>query len=188
MSSDLDSIRSSAIAHLAAFRVAPPGRRTDELMAFSRDVIAIRRHFENAAGEPDLTGRSYAYRQFIGEVYRDAGVQKRELAAVQSAVRYHVSNLLAEELNPHQREAYGIVGPTAKERTNARRTSREAAWRALEGEATTDASLALLSAARLLSRVSPEAVAELPDTERAFLLPRVESSLSALRALKKALA
>lgn len=113
-------------------------RRTTLLRDLAEASVAIREHYLNADGEPDWTGRTYAYRTAMCELYTAAGYSPEEADSLQSSVRYHVGNVIRTHLSPTERADAGLIeaSPTDTARAGRRRNrDRLEAARAVLGAA-----------------------------------------------------
>lgn len=80
-------------------------------------LVALRSLHTTADGDMDLVGRSQAYRDDAAEIYREAGMDVDSQTAVQSAVRYHIGNILREVYTPDTLVAYGLARESPLERS-----------------------------------------------------------------------
>lgn len=88
----------------------------------------LRELHTNRDGAPDLAGRSYAYRQLVSGIYKDAGVTGySERDRIQSALRYHVGKLLREKYPPDQIVEAGLSPELPRERIERHRKRPPAA-------------------------------------------------------------
>ncbi|MEV4939573.1 hypothetical protein [Streptomyces zaomyceticus] len=60
----------------------------------------------------DMLGKSHLYRQVIAQIYRDAGVDEK----TQTAVRYHLGNLLRRTMTPRELKSHGLLATSPLER------------------------------------------------------------------------
>ncbi|GAA1064686.1 hypothetical protein [Streptomyces asiaticus] len=58
--------------------------------------VALRRQHD------DMRGRTRAYREDVAQIYRAAGIGPNVVDRMQQAVRYHVGNILRDELSPEE--------------------------------------------------------------------------------------
>lgn len=94
---------------------AAHNRRAAEL------IVTLRGRFQTPTGEPDLLGEFRPYREAVREVYADAGVSPSDRSRVQSAIRYHVGNVLRERYQAEELERLGIMAESPYEKTKERR-------------------------------------------------------------------
>jgi hypothetical protein len=169
MTNDLVTLKKTAAEHLRAAHHATDEARTSALRATAEALVDAREHFYTADGSSDWTGRSYAYRRFVGDVYTDAAVPREDLATLQAAIRYHVGNALRERLSPEDLDALGLrtVGP--RERSVEKRSRQSALLAQMGGEpieTPEDALDALHTVDRILSRINASALKDLPADGR----------------------
>lgn len=85
-------------------------------------VLAARQLFTTKEGRPDWRGVTYAYRQWYGDMLGSSGIPSEDLPRVQSALRYHVGNLLRERLDDAELEAIGLRSASPRQRSLAKRS------------------------------------------------------------------
>jgi hypothetical protein len=117
---------SAAGAGLVLFHERLEETKADVLKALAKVVIALRARFRTPEGDVDWAGRSWEYRQQVGQLYAAAGVPSDSAAKIQASIRYHVGNLLRDVASPQELEAVGLRVDTPKERTNAVRAAVQA--------------------------------------------------------------
>ena len=118
--SNTERLANEAVALLALY--LRDGRtRSDLLRQLAEVVVDLRASFETKDGAPDLSGRSHAYRQCMGDVYTRAHVPRDDFDTIQSALRYHVSNLLHERYSTEDLSAAGLSTLPARRRLDVRR-------------------------------------------------------------------
>jgi hypothetical protein len=144
--------------------------RTPLLRRVAEVFVDLRGHFYDDDGVQDWRGRTYPYRQVIGDAYGLANVPKDELSTVQAAVRYHVSNVLRERLSADDLEALGLRPSSARERSVEKRERQSALLSAFRnGPAPSeglDVLRALAAAHALLSRIPAGSLRDLTDQDR----------------------
>lgn len=150
---------------LKAIKRSDPSDRERRTVLY-RDVaeasVELREHFLTGEGEPDWGGRTWAYRDFVRTLYRDAGMDSKETATTQAGVRYHVGNVLRDRLPAETIEDLGLQPATPIQRARKNRAERSTVLRALkEGGDVTDTVRAVSAALALLERITDEQVAEL---------------------------
>lgn len=85
-------------------------------------LVELRRRCE-INGVADMRGRSGEYRKLAGEVYRSSGLGADRESGIQQAVRWHIGNLLRDEMTADELEAYSLKTTSPLERLQS---SREA--------------------------------------------------------------
>jgi len=63
---------------------------------FARELLQIRQRFTDAQGRPDLTGKTYDYRQTVARLYEDAGLTPDQRKKFAGLVRNAMSRVLHE--------------------------------------------------------------------------------------------
>lgn len=112
---------------LKDYKRAAPTRRTAIAYELAETAVSVRESFLRADGSPDWVGRTGAYRNWYGSVFADAGIlNTEERNKIQSAIRYHVNQLLRERLDPETLDEYGITGASARDRSKARHREKSA--------------------------------------------------------------
>lgn len=96
---------------------------TDLLKKLAPVIVELRSHHRLNDGSVDWSGRSPAYRKIIAEIYRDAHVSDDGLDRLQTALRYHVGNVLRERAPSNDLQRAGLTDVSPRERTT---TSRQA--------------------------------------------------------------
>lgn len=182
---DLSTLRANARNLLKRYLRADETERTPILRAIAECFVDAREHFERPDGSPDWKGRTHAYRMWVRDTVTDAGVPKEEHATVQSAVRYHVGNVLRERLDEETREEYGLIQRSPRERSADRRESRTAILQALTSRDLSGGALMSLTAAHaVLNKVEPKDLDELEGhalTVADAALTELERKVRALR-------
>lgn len=180
----LPEVRDDAVRLARAYRSVADDRelRPPIMRELASVVLELRQLFTTEAGQPDWTGRSYAYRMALGEILSDAGIRRAELASFQAALRYHVGNQLRERLDDEQLAELGLLPTSPTERGRAararNRTEREAVRARNPETIDVDALRALEGSRALLSRLDPATLATMPTKERKL----AREALSGLRA------
>lgn len=90
--------------------------RTDLLKEAAENIVALRARFTLDDGRPDWSGRSAGYREVIRSIYDGAFIPKDYRDTLQSALRYHVGNLVRERVAEDELRAVGLTSPAPKER------------------------------------------------------------------------
>lgn len=93
---------------------------TDDLRKVAVCLVDSREHFITTEGEPDWKGNSNAYRQWSRATYDRAGVPRDRLSSVQAAVRYHVSIVIREKLDPDTLSDLGLLDQSSRQRSAQR--------------------------------------------------------------------
>jgi hypothetical protein len=145
-------------------------RTTEDLRAAAEALVTARGHFYTRTGEADWTGRSHAYRQWVRDIYSTAHVPADELTRVQTAVRYHVNNVLHARLDDDVLAALGLHTSSARERSVEQRAQKSDTLRLVEPGAPYTAEelpavVSILSV--MIRRIDPATVRRLPRAERA---------------------
>lgn len=112
-----------------AIKAYEAGLRPEGLRDAAEVMVKMRQHFTTKDGEPDWKGRSWAYREAVREIYKAVGVEPEDLNSLQSAIRYHVGNVVREQLDESSLEALGLLRASPLQRTRNFRESREALLR-----------------------------------------------------------
>lgn len=116
---------------LIAFYTKMEDTRTEVLRALAKVVVLIRSKHRDDEGNPDWRGKTWDYRQAVGEMYARAGIPPSSQSNIQSALRYHVGNLMREVAPPEELEAAGLLTSSPKDRMNEQRNEIVHLWRTL---------------------------------------------------------
>lgn len=108
-------------AELLAAYLEGGRQRTDLLRALAEVVVQLRQDFQLKDGRPDLGGRGPEYRAAMREIYQRAKVPADDYDGIQTALRYHVNNLLHDLHDADELTAAGLGERSAKERLAADR-------------------------------------------------------------------
>jgi hypothetical protein len=162
--------------------------KADVLKALAKVVVALRANFRTSDGDVDWSGRSWDYRQAVGEMYASAGVPPDSQSNIQASLRYHVGNLLREAVPAQDLEAAGLRTDSPKERMNAARHAVQALAETLEaGDRTRatsgEAVLKQLRALQVIGSSLASQVARLTPEERAAACPLAIACAANLTAL-----
>lgn len=84
-------------------------------------AVALREHYLTPEGRPDWTGRTWAYRNAMRQLYGEAGYDAAARAVTQAATRYHVGNIVRRYLSPEEIAEVGLRPETPQERQVAHR-------------------------------------------------------------------
>ena len=133
---------------------------TPEMVLAAQEIIDLRKTFLTRAGEPDILGKSYAYRQAFGDTMTRAGLAGVDRNRVGSSLRYHIGNLLRESMTPEEVADLGLVKSSPRETSKKSFERRSKMWRGLNEESPgpvtdpVDAVEALLAMSSMLGRIS----------------------------------
>lgn len=140
-------------------------QRTDTLKDLARLIVDLRASFALDDGRRDWAGRSPGYRQAMADLYSRARVPHDQLDTVQTAMRYHVGNLLRDRATSDELKAVGLTTTSPKARLA---TAREALAAQREVAAPRqDAARLAAYAQALLEFIDEAAMPDLPS-ERAI--------------------
>lgn len=169
--SNLDQLKKHAVDLLRQYCKAPDETRTPIVRSLAELLVDARSQFQRADGSPDWKGRSYAYRNFVNDVYRQANIPADEAATIQAAVRYHVGAVLRERLDDKTLRDYGLIKQSPKERSTERREARTALLNALShGQVGGGTVMSLTAALNVLSNVRPSETELTPEEQRLAVL------------------
>jgi hypothetical protein len=170
MSRSLETLRDEAASALRDYSHSDESGRTDCLRKVAALLVEAREHFYTADGTVDWRGRTYAYRQLVGEAFAGADLPADDVSSVQAAVRYHVSAVLRTRLDAQTLESLGLVKASARARSTAKRSRQSAILSiASGGAAFEDAESierALAAVTGILGRIPSSAVKGLTAAER----------------------
>lgn len=170
MSRSLDTLRDEATSALRDYSHADESGRTDCLRKVAALLVEAREHFYSADGTVDWRGRTYAYRQFVGEAFSSADVPADSVSSVQAAVRYHVSSALRARLDAQTLESLDLVKASARARSTAKRSRQSSMLSTVSGGAAFEDAesieRALAAVAGILGRIPESAVKGLAADER----------------------
>ncbi|WDS52050.1 hypothetical protein SEA_CARON_24 [Microbacterium phage Caron] len=174
----LDTIRSRAAAGMRGYETHQGAERTLFAKEVANAFLDARTHFVTRDGKPDYLGRSGAYRAFVAEALDEAEIARENRAALQAAIRYHVSPLLRERFG-EEVAALGLEPGSSVERAR-RRKERDSRILSLfaGGSEITDASDASLVAN--LARLAVSRIASLPSDTPALTLARTREEFKHL--------
>ncbi|WDS52131.1 hypothetical protein SEA_UTZCHIPS_25 [Microbacterium phage UtzChips] len=116
----LNSIRTRAANGMRGYETHAGAERTLFAKEVAEALIEARTHFVTRDGKPGYLGRSGDYRAFVAEALTEAGVPRENRAALQAAIRYHVSPLLRERFG-EEVEALGLEPGSSVERARRRK-------------------------------------------------------------------
>lgn len=175
------SVASRLLAALKALRVAADDDRelrTQLLRQVAELSVDLREHFQVAGtGSPDWAGRSWPYRDYVRNLYSDAGYTAEEAKMTQASVRYHVGNIVRTKLGAEELEDLGLREESPVDRAREQREARNALISAAtESDTSADVTRAIAAALLVLQPISAGDVAALDETGRsqaATLLGRI---------------
>lgn len=178
MARTLADARAAATKAVRRYLTASADDRTDVLRELAHALVDMRAHFLDGDRRPDWAGRSYAYRQAVGEVYTEAGLPADKKSTLRAATAYHISNVLHERLTPDELAEMNLRDVSARGRNVERRERDSALMSVLRtGPAISTPAEALhaFEAARaLLAKTPGEALAGAPKEDRDAVLETLD--------------
>lgn len=166
---------------------------TKHLREAATAFVEAREHFYTGDNRPDWKGATYAYRSWMRETYSRANVPREALASVQAAARYHAGNILRDgRLTPEELEDLGLRADSPRERSVTKR-GRQTMTLSLFGAGgreiteADDVVAAFAAIESTLRRVSLDAVAALPATQRRRIAASAEGAASVVDRIARAL-
>lgn len=181
----LDQLRYEILDVLRRYLDTSPEARTPLVREFARLLVDVREHFIKDDGTPDWQGRSYPYRRWVSDVYRDANVTGSEKETIQSAVRYHVGGEVRSRLSEGEAREQGFDSPSPKERSNLRRNAALASYKALVGDISNpDPAIAISAALNLLDKIDPARALSATSAERNLTVERLDALAERVRSLR----
>lgn len=133
MTHDLVEIRDRAARAIRTARSIPRDEATPYLREAAERFVDARALMLTPEGEPDWSGRSWEYRRWIGDVMGAAGVAPGDRAALLSAIRHHVSNVLHTRLDEDTLVSLGLRPIDARERSVEKRARQSRVLSAFRG-------------------------------------------------------
>lgn len=100
--------------------------RTPLLKELAPVIVELRSHFTLKDGRPDWSGRSPEYRQCMSDIFAKARVPADDLDRLQSALRYHVGNILRDRATKDELLSVGLTTVKPKERIQNTRDALQA--------------------------------------------------------------
>lgn len=188
--SPVEALLAQAIEALRSAQTLPPTERGGARRRAAEAIVSAREYFYTSDGRPDWSGRTRAYRDFIAEVYSNAGVTRDDLASEQAAVRYHVGNVVRERVSDADLEDAGYRVASPRQRSIDRRTARSELLAQVSGGPLTtgeDILRAATLAHSLLARITATAARALPIAERRALGAEVDAISAEVTRLRDAL-
>lgn len=154
---------------LRRYHETPEEEHTEIFRDVAACFVALREQYIDTEGAPDWSGRSYAYRQKVGQILDDARVPKDERQRVRAAIAYHVGNVLRTVLSAEELDNLGLRPLSPRDRSAEKREKHSAIMNVFRtGPAIStpaEALHALITARALLSRVPSDALAGGEDDE-----------------------
>lgn len=147
--------------------------KAEAIKELSELLLQLRGEFTTEDGSPDWTGRTYAYRNAVRELFSFSGVPRERTIKMQALTRYHMGNMLRAQLGPDELESLGLLVESPNERSNDKRRARMDVVRAVRGQdQELEPELALHAAEQLLRRLrlsivqnlEPDRVADLQES------------------------
>ncbi|MBP2323340.1 hypothetical protein JOF56_003725 [Kibdelosporangium banguiense] len=119
----VSELTSEAVAILKKYLKNP---RTEHLRELAPVIVELRSNFNLEDGRVDWSGRSPGYREAIADVYKKARVPQDDLDRLQTALRYHVGNLIRERVPKQELTSVGLTSVKPKERIQNTRDAFQA--------------------------------------------------------------
>lgn len=132
--SDLDTLATELEAALQAALHATPDNASPTRRHAANLIVDARPHFTRADGQPDLAGRTWAYRQWMAQRCDNAGIAADQRNTVLSAIRFHVNNVNRDRYDTDTLAAHGMQPQSQREMSRVRRAKTNARIAALEAE------------------------------------------------------
>lgn len=95
-------------------------------------VEARENHFLASTGIPDYAGRSYAWRQWYGNILSEVTQDHDVKAKLTARMRFHVGNVLRETLTDEQLQDAGLKKIAPKQRSNEDYYRRSGLYRLMQ--------------------------------------------------------
>ena len=143
--------------------------RTNTLREIARRFVSLRECFLTSDGEPDWRGATYAYKRAVGEIYSMAGPSREEQYRVANTVRYHVGEVLREQLDEATIEELGLRQASPRERSVEKRERERELLDVMRGPGEggpIDPLRGAAAAYGALSHIAAEDVAALTEAQR----------------------
>ncbi|MCL3837167.1 hypothetical protein [Aeromicrobium duanguangcaii] len=157
--------------------------RTPILRRIAETIVDLRATVERPDGSPDWKGRTHTYRSVVRDAYAESGMPQEVVATVQAAVRYHVGALLRERLDEETLQAYGLHRETPREKSKARRESRNLVVHMAAAEVDRLETLGVLwGAVRLVSSLDAMVLADGDTAVAVTLLDQLQDHVDEVRA------
>jgi hypothetical protein len=118
-----EALADEAVEIIKAYLDRP---RTERLRELAPIIVDLRAGFSLADGRTDWSGRSPEYRRLMSDVYERARLPADQQDTFQSALRYHVGNLLRERAAREELAEVGLTPVAPKERIERARAVLEA--------------------------------------------------------------
>lgn len=189
MRTDLAEIRRDAVRLLRQHSRAPESERTPLIRQLADTLVEGRGLFTREDGAPDWAGRTYTYRQWVGDIYAEADIRGEERRTVQSKTRYHLGAALRDALDEKTIRDYGLSPETPKMRGMARRKKDVRILRAIQARDVAGGSLMAITAAHtMLTKVDPTELSTLDERSAETAREILTDIEHAVRRLTKAAA
>lgn len=180
--SSLAELHDDAVNRLKEYLRTDPQARGPVLRSVAETLVSARENIIRVDGRPDLSGRTPAYRDFVGSIYASAGIKGDERKTVMSAVRHHVANVNREIHSPEVLAEYGLDSESANDKLRGRRAKQKQEREAVQG-LPEDARRSVAAALAALRMINAGGLSDLTAEERA----EVREGLDSLSALTKLL-
>ncbi|BDZ52852.1 hypothetical protein GCM10025867_50930 (plasmid) [Frondihabitans sucicola] len=164
----------ATINAIRSLQVVSENQRTATYREIAGLLIDARATFPRADGSPDWLGRTYAYKQFVGSIYRASIEGMAAMVTIPANIRYHVGNVIRERLDAETIEQYGLDENNPRQRAlEGRRQHRTEFDRLLamaqRGEGDASVSDIVMRFADELDALTPELVRDLSNSDRAAI-------------------
>lgn len=158
----------------------------------AKAAVDLREHFLTPESAPDWAGRTGAYRDYIRDLYREAGLSAEETNTIQSAVRYHAGNLVRERLSEPDLQDLGLSTQSPAARIKAFRDAQSMTLRVVRNDvADLDADADPLSRLALvlmhLQALTPEDLAPLDAGDVRLAAATLDGIAARARGLRRGL-
>ena|SRR5690606_20578394 len=162
-----------------------PYQRVEILREIAENQVRMREHFFTDTGAPDWAGRTWAYRNAVGEIYARAGIRGAEKSTLSATVRYHVGNMLRDRLSDEELAEIGLRKVSPRQRSVEKREKVREFTKALTpgtpSEPNRDLIRALVTTHTLLAHTEPEPREGTDLVEALHWLDVVEEDVQRLR-------
>lgn len=123
----LAQIQAKAISLLKTYKQTSEEQRTPVARAVAELLVAAReRHTRASDGSPDWGGRSYVYRMFVSDIYKEANFDRDDARTMQNVVAYHAGEMLRTRLSPEELADHGLKPKSPRERNQEMRAMKSA--------------------------------------------------------------
>ena len=100
----------------------------------ARLLIEARLNFFERNGEADIQGRSFAYRDWYGDILNSLNLSYEERLKIQNSLRYHTNQILRDELNIEELQELGLLTNKPTERRMNKHSRMTQALDLVEGK------------------------------------------------------